>query len=479
MIKLFFYYAASVIVLLFYGAEVCQFIHSLTVVKWLGTLLAYYAVAFVLRLIFNNYALKHSDPIGRPFRQFLFDFSLFILVGFSIAVNNLIFFHFPLGSGMKAFIGVIGLGFFFALEMALKTERDVILSSTSISYQHLKDRRLFSVSKKIGLILASGLILIITILSLLIVKDFQSITAETLINGDNLNTLLPDILKDIFFALATLFLLFLNLILSYAGNLKLYFDKFFSVLRSIEKGNYDQQVSIPSRDEFALLASHTNLMIDGLKDKERIKSIFGKLVNSRVADMILNKTDDHMLSGKRISVVVLFSDIRNFTSMSESNSPEVIISDLNIYFSHMVDIIHRNNGIIDKFIGDGIFAVFGFDDSCKAADDAVKAANEMASGMDDINSKLNQPFRIGIGIHCGEVIAGKIGSKDRMEYTFIGDTVNTASRLEGLNKELSTTIIISHNIYTNLSDEFKLKDWSNLGEKALKGKEKPVFIYGR
>ena len=180
--------------------------------------------------------------------------------------------------------------------------------------------------------------------------------------------------------------MFLNLIISYARNLKLYFDNFFTVLQSIEKGNYDQYVSIPSRDEFALLASHTNQMIDGLKDKERIKSIFGKLVNSRVADMILNKTDDRFLSGKRMSVVVLFSDIRGFTAMTENAEPETIIRDLNVYMTQMVDIIHTHNGIIDKFIGDGIFAVFGFDNSCNAADDAVQAALQMFDKLNVINA---------------------------------------------------------------------------------------------
>lgn len=157
---------------------------------------------------------------------------------------------------------------------------------------------------------------------------------------------------------------------------------------------------------------------------------------------------DLLLGGHDQTVTVLMSDIRGFTSLSETRSPAQIVAQLNEYFTAMSRVVHRHGGSIDKFIGDAILAVFGVPEP--KPDDAtcaVQAAHDMLSALDGLNAAWAQRglpmLRIGIGLHSGEAVAGNIGSPERMDYTVIGDTVNVASRIEGLTKQYATPLLIS------------------------------------
>ncbi|GAB1458041.1 hypothetical protein MASR2M48_33490 [Spirochaetota bacterium] len=180
------------------------------------------------------------------------------------------------------------------------------------------------------------------------------------------------------------------------------------------------------------------------KKEEKIRHIFQKFVPQELIDRFF-QNPEAMLVGENRELAVLFSDIRSFTSISETMKPDDLVNSLNHYFSSMVDIIMSHNGVIDKYIGDAIMAFFGA--PVRRDDDAIssiKAALDMIEALDHFNEQqrgLGKPeFKIGIGINYGIVTVGNIGCDKKMDYTVIGDMVNLASRLEGLYKRFASNL---------------------------------------
>ena len=178
-------------------------------------------------------------------------------------------------------------------------------------------------------------------------------------------------------------------------------------------------------------------------------------------------------------MTVLFSDIRAFTSVSEKGEPEAIVAQLNEYFSRMVPIVFAHKGTIDKFVGDMIMALFGAPlDDPDHADHAVETALAMSAGLAQLNREWTAagrpPLDIGIGINTGDMVAGNLGSEDIMSYTVIGDQVNLGSRLESLNKDFHTRVIISEATRAALKGRYDIRA---LGEVVVKGKSVPVKIF--
>lgn len=215
------------------------------------------------------------------------------------------------------------------------------------------------------------------------------------------------------------------------------------------------------------------------RNKEKVKSAMGKYMSEDVMEKVIENIDNLGLGGKKANVTVLFSDIRNFTSMSEKMSAAQVSEILNEYFSEMEPIIAKYNGIINKFIGDAIMAVFGepINDE-KHPSNAVKCGIEMLNRVQEMHekwSKENKPLiEIGIGINTGEVFVGNIGSAKRMEYTVIGDTVNLASRLESYNKIYKTKILISPSTYEASKD---LIEVNKISDVEIRGKAEKIDIY--
>jgi adenylate cyclase len=186
--------------------------------------------------------------------------------------------------------------------------------------------------------------------------------------------------------------------------------------------------------------------------RARIRKLFGKYVSEQVLEQILQTGEEPRLGGEDYTVTVLFSDIRGFTSMSERLGPEATVELLNAYLAEACAAVQKHGGMIDKFIGDAIMAVFGIPSAnVDHARQAVLAALELtacaerfhAARADQLARNTLKPFRIGIGLHTGKAVGGNIGAPQRMEFTFIGDTVNAASRLESLSKDLGWTIVAS------------------------------------
>lgn len=215
------------------------------------------------------------------------------------------------------------------------------------------------------------------------------------------------------------------------------------------------------------------------RNKEKVKSALGKYMSKDVMEKVIQNIDNLGLGGKKATVTVLFSDIRGFTSMSENMSANQVSELLNEYFSEMEPIISKYNGIINKFIGDAIMAVFGepIQDENHPSN-AVKCGIEMLEKVQELHKKWVEEgkplIEIGIGINTGEVFIGNIGSTKRMEYTVIGDTVNLASRLESYNKTYKTKFLISSTTYESSKNIIEVNKISDV---EIRGKAHKMDIY--
>jgi adenylate cyclase len=208
--------------------------------------------------------------------------------------------------------------------------------------------------------------------------------------------------------------------------------------------------------------------------RDRVTNLFGQHVSPAVVERLLVEGAD--TAGDVRHVAVMFVDFRSFTAAARVRTPQQVVARLDGAFAVLVEILDRHGGIVNKFLGDGFMALFGapIADS-KAAGQAVAAAREMLVAMDSINEANSWPLRIGIGIHFGEVVAGNVGSPRRKEYTVIGDTVNFAARLESLNKEFNSQLLISAAVRDALGETGD--DAVSLGEVAIKGYDRPMTVW--
>jgi len=215
------------------------------------------------------------------------------------------------------------------------------------------------------------------------------------------------------------------------------------------------------------------------REKRKISRLFGRYVSKDVYEQLVANPALAELGGQRREMTVLFSDIRGFTTVSEKGEPEAIVTTLNEYFTRMVDVVFRHQGTLDKFVGDMVMALFGAPiEDPDHAEHAVAAALDMVHELEQLNVRWREQGRptldIGVGINTGPMIAGNIGSEAIMSYTVIGDAVNLGSRLESLNKQYGTRIIISESTRQQLKSQYILRP---LGEVVVKGKTTAVAIF--
>jgi adenylate cyclase len=247
-------------------------------------------------------------------------------------------------------------------------------------------------------------------------------------------------------------------------------------MQDVLKGQLNKRLTVIREDEIGFLAQSFNEMVKGLEEKEKIRDTFGRFVSRDVAEAVLNERIP--LAGERREVSILFQDIRGFTTLSEKTDPAVLVHILNQFFTEMVAAVEAEGGIVKQFTGDGVMALFGAPISHRDDPErAVRAALGMVERLGNLNTRLDTqgipPLRIGVGIHTGEVVAGRIGPDERIEYAVVGDPVNLASRIEGLTKELGATILVSEETTARLGANFVL---GHTAELTVKGKEKPVRV---
>jgi adenylate cyclase len=203
--------------------------------------------------------------------------------------------------------------------------------------------------------------------------------------------------------------------------------------------------------------------------------MFGQYISAQVVDKLLAQKTE--FEGETRHVAIMFFDVRNFTLFSSTRGPQEVVDFLNILFGELIPVVNRHNGMINKFLGDGFMAVFGapLSDGRDAAN-AVAAGLEICETVDRMNMEGRLPAtRIGIGLHCGEAVTGTVGSRERKEYTIIGDTVNLASRIEQLNKVFGSAFLVSESVYALAGASMAKAERMEAVE--VKGKEEKIQTY--
>lgn len=257
-------------------------------------------------------------------------------------------------------------------------------------------------------------------------------------------------------------------------------DELSAKMKRLSEGDFNVRSRIYFTDEIARMKAHFNIMADQLRERELLRETFGKYVSIEVARELL-KSGKMDPGGEEIEATVLFCDIRNFTTISENIGAKELVDMLNSYFSFITAPIIANRGVINKFIGDAVMAIYmpqlGSDDHAR---DAIVSAVEMRRALEEFNRCGVKPageIKFGIGIHTGTLVAGNIGTTSRLEYTVIGDTVNIASRVESKTKDYQADILVTSDVYEKAAAALEGVKFEKAGETSLKGRNQPVEIY--
>ncbi len=242
-----------------------------------------------------------------------------------------------------------------------------------------------------------------------------------------------------------------------------------SALREVREGNYEARVPVASADEFGELADDFNKMARGLAEREQIREAFGTYVDRQVAELLLSGRFPSR--GVSVDVSIMFCDVPGFTAFTEQAEPWEVVAALNELFARVVPIVDRHGGHVDKFLGDGLLAVFGAPEAyADHADRAVTAGLEIAASAEGKEGKLE----LRVGINSGPVIAGSIGGAGRLNFSVIGDVVNVAARVESATRKTGDRVLITAATKAALRLPFDLEP---RGAIELKGKREPCEVY--
>jgi adenylate cyclase len=237
-----------------------------------------------------------------------------------------------------------------------------------------------------------------------------------------------------------------------------------------------------ARQLFDLQSRNRSLMAElktKVEEQDQTLKLFIKYVPEQVVKQTLEKSQESIFEGDLRNVAVLFCDIRGFTPLSEILSPKEVVSFLNEYYQIMTEVVKQHSGSVIQFVGDEIFAAFGaFEFYPDNEANAVFCAMKMIDTLPILNKKYKEKFKteikIGIGINFGEVVAGNLGSEDRIRYSVTGDTVNTGKRIESITKDFPDSILISDSIYQVVKEDIEVKAWDPL---FVKGKKDKILVY--
>ena len=258
-------------------------------------------------------------------------------------------------------------------------------------------------------------------------------------------------------------------------------DQLRTAADAISRGNLDVDLGAAGArraDEFGRLLSEFNAMVGELREKEKLRRTFGLHVGRRAAEQILAR--DPGLSGREEDIAVMFVDMRSWTARASVSAPADVVEVMNDFFRVTVRVVEEGHrGMVNKYLGDGFMAIFGAGDSSRNhAHDAVAAGRQILSAVKQLNEELaakgRAPIQIGIGIHCGPAIVGSIGSPERLEFTAIGNTVNIASRLEGLTKSTGRPLLVTAAVRERAGDSFIFEE---LPPQEVRGIEGRVSVF--
>jgi len=464
------YFALTVAILGLYGERISPYLGEAAPFSILVYLIPFTFVA-LLKYFLEPIVVEKADVLMRPRRQFLFDMALYLLVGVIMFVAQNVFYMQPIAVALKVIVGTLIIGYFASIDNALVRERYWF---THAQHEPKKDFNFAPLSSKLSLFLTVTVFIGMTLTGVVAFVDLGYFKQNAKLDDE---LLIQVFVVDIFFVFGIVLVLTLRLIHSFSLNIQHVFYTQLSVLKNVQAGNLNQYLPIVTRDEFGLIAQQVNVMIDSLRDKEQLRKTLEKIVSPSIMEKLLSTDDSTLKHGQEYEVAILFCDLRNFTRFTENTSAEDLIFFLNAYFSQMAKIVTTHHGIINKFMGDSVLAIYGLEGDKHVAENAVKTALTMIDHAHNLSMPDNEQLEIGIGIHTGKVIAGTIGSDERYEYTFIGDAVNTASRLDGLTKRLGYRVIVSEDAYNNMKYDTQQK-FVDLGVKVVRGKAEPIHVFG-
>lgn len=459
----------SVLFLSFYGQVVCPLMDSLSLSRIVSVLAVVYGVQIIIREWFYYQFPKPRKNISLSRHGFHISVFTWIIAGIiAAALHAYLYQDFHWSSHAKLLSGYWGLGAGILSQLEY-----VILESYFRTLQ--KNHTSTQIHEHFIQRLMQGYAVFTIVPALMMVLVSFRFVFE---GYTDRNAALEVLFLGVCFVFSGLFVAW-----RYGHALKMDCDHLLEAVNHVSQGHFQIKLDTSRGDELGCVADGVNSMAKGLVLRERIQDAFGRFVNPEVANRFIehfSKEDNEIkLGGERREVAILMADIRNFTPLSESMNPEELTHILNGYFSEMVKAIQQNGGMVDKFIGDAIMAVFGLSEGRENfVEDAVSASLEMRTRLKHFNDQQAQKGQTildnGIGIHVGQVIAGYIGSADRLEFTVIGHAVNVAARIEGQTKPPNPPILFSETVANRIQNRFQTQQ---VGGADLKGVSKKIHLF--
>ena len=408
-----------------------------------------FAIFFTLLALISNLFLAHNLEVWQAL--------IAIMVSLMVGIGHAVFEYYAVVVPIRA-----------------------VITSARRYYKYLPDevcRRITPVNMKSKLLLVSALVMVPTAVILgvtLLIKVRHELTISGL--QDQL-TFMPDLMIWMVLVIIVGYVKAVSIFIRMAADVSDSTVELSQAMKQVELGKLDVQLVENTSDEFLSMYRSFNHMVSELQERERLRDAFGRYVARELADDVMK--NGVLLGCREVSATVLFADIRDFTAMSETMAPQNVVNLLNQYFSAMEPMIKEEGGWINKFGGDSLLAVFGvLPPDNQHTQHAIVAALKMRKALARFNKERKQQgayaLRIGMGIHTGLMVAGSVGSENRMEYTVIGDAVNVASRIEGLTKKWGNDILISEEVAEALHNRFILKA---MPKTEVRGISHPIQVY--
>ncbi|MFV2057007.1 MAG: adenylate/guanylate cyclase domain-containing protein [Thiohalomonadales bacterium] len=468
--QIFGYYLLSVVVLSIFSMRSASDLATTTGLLPILVVAAPFLGISIFRFYLESILVTVEQSIFQAKKQIVFDLSLFIFAAILIVCLQLILLNATLFLLLKTFTWCIIIGYYASIDSATFRTRDTFLHS---HHNHKLNGQTVSMAYRLNIFLSSSVLIIAMAIGLSAYSYMSNINAVGSVSTDTRQEFIVEAL----FILGIIFSLTTRVIFSYSLNVQYLFERQMEILQDVENDKLDHYIPVMTRDEFGIIAQQTNQMIDKLREKEKIQKTLESIVSPNIMEKLLQSPGQNEIVAEEFEIAILFCDLRKFTSYAENTPPEEVIYFLNAYFTKIADIVAEHGGIINKFMGDAILAVYGVEGNADYVEKSVETALDILMHSESIKMRDGTQFDIGIGIHKGKAAAGTIGSADRFEYTFIGDAVNTASRLDGLSKRLNHKIVISDAVYDFLQDDLA-SQFNDLGRQTLRGRTKSIQVYG-